>query len=300
MMRWILLLTCLFTAAAPAAELTVATFNIRYASRGDRGNRSWEKRKDLVVETIRKMNPDVFGVQEALALQMDYLAGRLPGYETFGVGRDDGESKGEYSAIFVRKERLERDLKECGTFWLSNTPEKAGSKGWGNQVIRICTWARLVDKKTGQGFYFFNTHWDHRNQPSREKAGRLIAARADGRAKKDEAVVVTGDFNATETNPGVAYLIGQEVKLAGGEGPEKWKTPLRSTFLELPPEAVNRRSFNGWIGNKEGPHMIDHVLVSKGWKTKKAWIEYHHKDGIWPSDHFPVAAVIELAREEAK
>ena len=62
MMRWILLLTCLFTAAAPAAELTVATFNIRYASRGDRGNRSWEKRKDLVVETIRKMNPDVFGV----------------------------------------------------------------------------------------------------------------------------------------------------------------------------------------------------------------------------------------------
>jgi endonuclease/exonuclease/phosphatase family metal-dependent hydrolase len=300
MMRWILLLTCLFTAAAPAAELTVATFNIRYASRGDRGNRSWEKRKDLVVETIRKMNPDVFGVQEALALQMDYLAGRLPGYETFGVGRDDGESKGEYSAIFVRKERLERDLKECGTFWLSNTPEKAGSKGWGNQVIRICTWARLVDKKTGQGFYFFNTHWDHRNQPSREKAGRLIAARADGRAKKDEAVVVTGDFNATETNPGVAYLIGQKVKLAGGEGLEKWKTPLRSTFLELHPEVVNRRSFNGWIGNKEGPHMIDHVLVSKGWKTKKAWIEYHHKDGIWPSDHFPVAAVIELAREEAK
>ena len=133
----------------PAAELTVATFNIRMETRGDLGTRNWNARKDLVVETIRKMNPDLLGVQEALPRQMDYLAGKLPDYERYGVGRDDGKNRGEYSALFVRKERLERDPEEGGTFWLSATPEKAGSKTWGNGVTRICTWARLVDRRTG-------------------------------------------------------------------------------------------------------------------------------------------------------
>lgn len=292
MMRLTLLLTILLGATVLAEELTVVTFNIRYASGGDRGKRSWNERKPVVVEAIRKMDPDVLGVQEALARQMDYLVEKLPGYEAFGVGRDDGKRKGEYSAIFVRKERIERDPEQGGTFWFSDTPEKAGSKGWGNQVVRICTWARLVDKKTGKGFYLFNTHWDHQNQASREKAGRLIARRAEARKNQDEPVITTGDFNATETNPGVAYLIGQEVELAGGAGPEKWANPLRSTFLELHSEVEDRRTFNGWRGDKRGKHMIDHVLVSKEWVVKKAWIDYFQKDGIWPSDHYPVAAVI--------
>ena len=179
---------------------------------------------------------------------------------------------------------------------MSDTPEKAGSKGWGNNVVRICTWARLVDKRTRKGFYFFNTHWDHQNQPSREKSGRLIAQRVDARKRKGEPAIVTGDFNATETNPGVAFLLGKETKIAGSEASERWQSPLRSTFLELHPDVVDRRSFNGWKGNRKGPYMIDHILVSKAWKTKKAWIEYHQKDGILPSDHYPVAAVIELAK----
>ena len=67
----------------PAAELTVATFNVRLATRGDQGTRNWNARKDLVVETIRKMSPDLLGVQEALPQQMDYLSEGLPGYERF-------------------------------------------------------------------------------------------------------------------------------------------------------------------------------------------------------------------------
>ncbi len=296
--RLAVLLTCLLVPTAFAGELTVATFNIRYASGADLGKRSWKQRKPVVVEAIRKINPDVFGVQEAEAHQMDYLKEKLPGYEAFGVGRTNGKRKGEFSAVFLRKKRVERDLEEGGTFWFSDTPEQAGSKGWGNEVVRICTWARLIDKKTGKGFYLFNTHWDHRNQASREKAGRLMAKRAAARDNQAEPVVMTGDFNATETNPGVAYLLGKEVALAGGEGPEKCDQPLRSSFLELHPEVENRRTANGWKGDKEGKSMIDHVLVSREWTVKKAWIDYFEKNGIWPSDHYPVAAVIELA--EAK
>ena len=41
--------------------------------------------------------------------------------------------------------------------------------------------------------------------------------------------------------------------------------------------------------------MIDHVLVSPGWKIQKAWIEYHMRGKMVPSDHWPVAAVIRWA-----
>lgn len=293
MTRLLLLFLTLLGPLVPAAELRVATFNVRYASGSDLGSRSWKARKALVVETIHKMNPDVFGVQEALASQMDYLTNELADYGVIGVGRDDGKRKGEYSAIFYRKECLELDPDDGGTFWLSDTPEKIASRGWGNKVIRICTWARLVDKRTRKGFYFFNTHWDHQNQPSREKAGRLIAQRIDARKHTFESVIVIGDFNATETNPGVAFLLGMQVNLAGGSAPEVWKTPLRSTFLELNPKVVNRNTFNGWKGYTVGPRMIDHILVSKTWKTKKAWIEYHKQEDMVPSDHWPVAAVVD-------
>ena len=90
-------------------------------------------------------------------------------------------------------------------------------------------------------------------------------------------------------------FLGAEVNLAGGDAPEQWAVPMRSSFLELHPDQENRRTFNGWRGDKEGTAMIDHILVSKAWTVKKAWIEYHHQDGIWPSDHYPVAAVVELA-----
>ena len=280
----------------PAAELTVATFNIRMETRGDLGTRNWNARKDLVVETIRKMNPDLLGVQEALPRQMDYLAGKLPDYERYGVGRDDGKNRGEYSALFVRKERLERDPEEGGTFWLSATPEKAGSKTWGNGVTRICTWARLVDRRTGKGLYFYNTHWDHQSQPSREQAGRLMAQRIDGRKRPGEPVVLTGDFNATETNPGVAYLLGRKVELAGGKVPDQWKSPLRAPFFELHPGVRNRNTFNRWKGVIPGSRMIDHVLVSSHWEVRKAWIEHHMRGKMVPSDHWPVAAVIALAK----
>jgi len=273
----------------------VASFNIRLAARADLGTRSWKARRDLVVETIRKMDPDLFGVQEALPQQMDYLTRELPGYQKFGVGRDDGKNRGEYSALFIRSERLTRDEAEGGTFWLSGTPETAGSKSWGNQVTRICTWARLVDRKTGKGFYFYNTHWDHQSQPSREQAGRLMARRIDDRRRTGEPVVVTGDFNATETNPGVAYLMGKKVTLAGGKDLEQWSNPLKAPFFELHPEVKDRNTFNRWQGVIPGSRMIDHVLVSPGWEIQKAWIEHHMRGKMVPSDHWPVAAVIRWA-----
>ena len=80
-----------------------------------------------------------------------------------GVGRDDGKFRGEHCSILYLKDRFKLDKKDCGTFWFSDTPEKIASKSWGNEIPRICTWVRLIEKKTNKGFYVYNVHYDHRS-----------------------------------------------------------------------------------------------------------------------------------------
>ena len=93
-----------------------------------------------------------------------------------------------------------------------------------------------------------------------------------------------------------AFLIGKERRRqAGGKGPEQWSNPLKAPFFELHPGVKDRNTFNRWKGVIPGSRMIDHVLVSPGWKIQKAWIEYHMRGKMVPSDHWPVAAVIRWA-----
>ena len=71
-------------------------------------------------------------------------------YSEYGVGRDDGKSRGEHCSVLYLKDRFKLDKKDCGTFWFSDTPEKIASKSWGNEIPRICTWVRLIEKKTNK------------------------------------------------------------------------------------------------------------------------------------------------------
>ena len=92
--------------AKPTDELTVMSFNIRYGSANDGENR-WDKRKELVAETIKEVSPDLLGMQECLSFQRDFLAKHLPGYAIHAAGREDGKEQGEMCAIFYRKDRFE-------------------------------------------------------------------------------------------------------------------------------------------------------------------------------------------------
>lgn len=109
-------------------ELRLMSFNIRNENAGDSGTRAWHRRIVGAVRMIREESPDVIGVQEALHGQAADLWASLPDYEFFGVGRDDGERAGEYAGIFYQRDRFEVDATDCGTFWLSDTPELPGSK----------------------------------------------------------------------------------------------------------------------------------------------------------------------------
>lgn len=272
-------------------ELRLMSFNIRYENPEDPGSRAWRQRVIGSVHMIREEKPDVIGVQEALHGQAADLWASLPDYGFFGIGRDDGKRAGEYAGIFFRRDRFEPDVSDGGTFWLSDTPEKPGSKTWGNEIPRVTSWLRLVDRSTQRGFYVFNTHWDHRNQNAREHAALLLARRIDARRFPDEPVVLLGDFNAVENNPGLAYLAGRRVSLAGSE--QVWGNPLIDTFQSLHPKETARTTLHFWKGTRAGSLKVDHILVSKGAEVLSA--EIRDRDQPMVSDHFPFTARVAFA-----
>ena len=271
-----------------AIALRLMTFNVRYENPGDVGGHEWRQRVPGAVRMIARENPDIIGVQEALHGQAADLWASLPAYEFHGIGREDGAKKGEYSGIFYRRDRFQADPSDKGTFWLSDMPEKIGSMSWGNEITRVASWVRLLDLATGRSFYVFNTHWDHRNQPSRERAAVLIAQRIDVRKHVDEPVVLLGDFNSNESNPGYLYLTGRSGTLAGGA--RTWNHGLLDTYQSLHAGEKNRRTLHFFQGNRDGDVKIDHILVSPGAKILKAQIV--SSDLPLVSDHFPVTAEV--------
>lgn len=274
---------------ATKTNLVVMSFNIRYGAAND-GENSWDKRKDLACEVIRRQNPDLIGLQEALRGQLDDIRAALPEYGEIGVGRDDGQTKGEYSAILYRKDRF--DVNDSGTFWLSDTPTVPGSITWGNACTRVCTWARFLPQSAGKPFYMFNTHLDHVAQPAREKGMALILSRVSGR-KHPDPIILTGDFNSGENNAVVHYLKGERELNAADNGLSKNPQPLVDTFRTVQKEAREVATVHGFKGTRAGS-KIDYIFVSPGAEVLKAEILHDNKDNHYPSDHFPIMAEVRL------
>lgn len=283
-LRHVLIFLLILAAPATSAAgqespdaVRVMSFNIRYGTASD-GEDVWPNRRDLVLDVIADFGPTVLGIQEALDFQVEALEDALPRTRVVGVGRDDGVAAGEWSAILVDTARVE--VEDEGTFWFSDTPEVPGSMSWGNRITRICTWARLRDRETGGVFYVYNNHWDHESQPSRERSAELLLRRIAGAEDPEASVLVLGDFNAGEDNPAFRSL-------AAGTG-------LRDAFRAVHPDAVDVGTFNGFEGRADG-EKIDAILVSDGWCVEGASIDRTSRDGRYPSDHFPVTAVVRPA-----
>ncbi len=262
------------------SPLDVMSFNIRYGTANDGENR-WESRREQLFDLLRTHHPDVMGLQEALWSQIQEILTAVPGYALVGVGRDDGRTRGEFAAILFRTDRL--FLSDAGTFWLSDTPEVVASTSWGNTIPRICTWARFVDA-SGQAFWHYNAHLDHRSQPSRLRSTELMASRFSEPDRRGEPVVITGDFNAGETNPAVLTLIGTPA------------SPGRfvDTFREQYPGETEVGTFTGFDVSQTMGDKIDYVLVPRGTEVISAAILRSAREGRLPSDHFPVVARIRL------
>ena len=302
-------------AAQADATLKVGTYNIRLMP-GDKGTpNAWPARRDGLVALLRKMDLDAFGLQEVFPAQAAYITNSLPQYALVGEYRNADRISGEASPVLYRKDRFE--ALKCGTFWLSETPEVPGVKGWGAACPRVCSWMWLKDRKTGKTFCFANTHTDHISALARQEGMLLIIRRMREFAPAGTPVVFTGDHNCRETEApakAVAALLKNALYISETPptGPWrtftgwKWRDAEYSTVdaLKLPPNVRNARKGSpdaekdkngGYAWEDCGPR-IDYIYVSDGIKVKAYATHADPREGthLYPSDHFPVTAVIEL------
>lgn len=262
--------------------LRVMTFNIRYDTPDD-GPNAWPHRRDRVAALIRYHDADAIGLQEALLHQLTDLDTRLPGFARVGVGRTDGATGGEFSAILYRTARLE--LLESGTFWLSPTPGVTGSKGWDTALERIATWARFRDRATGCSHLQLNTHFDHVGVVARRESALLIRQRL-GALAGDLPAVVTGDLNADPASEPYLVLTSDSAGLAG--------PVLRDAFGSSREAHYGpTSSWNAFRAIEPG-RRIDYVLASPDVGVGKHAILSDQWDDRFPSDHLPVLASLEI------
>ncbi|MEZ4839705.1 endonuclease/exonuclease/phosphatase family protein [Flavobacterium sp.] len=255
-------------------ELKVMTYNIRLDLASD-GENSWSKRKERVADLIRFYEPDIFGIQEGLPQQVNYLDSILVDYKVFGDGREGG-NKGEHSSIFYKHNQVE--LIEQNTFWLSETPNQV-SKGWDAALNRICTFGLFKNKESKHLFWVFNTHFDHMGEIARVKSARLIHQKITQINTKNYPLIIMGDFNLEPDAEPILFLSNH--------------------YLHSKKEAQliyqSGGTFNGFAFHKpiDSSKEIDHIFITKkAFEVKKYAVLTDSYSCKYPSDHFPV--IVEL------
>ena len=275
-------------ASRPADAIRVGSYNIRL-SPGDVGSpNAWDERKADLVNLVRKMDLDAFGMQEVCPDQAQYLREQLPEFAFVGDHREADRVSGEASPVFYRKSRFEAE--KCGTFWLSETPDTPGLKGWGAACPRVCSYLVLKDRKTGKRFCFANTHTDHISELAREKGMLLIIERMK-KFGAGSPIVFTGDHNCCYED-------------APAEAVRKVLKDSRDITEKRDPGP--RNTFQGFGRYKDGPvtrkggvtkdYCIDYIYVSDGTRVLDFVTHDDKRPGtdLYPSDHFPVTATIVL------
>ncbi len=261
-----------------AQELTLMSYNIKldYPKEGDN---SWDNRRDWMIGQIQFYAPDILGVQEAMPNQMKDMDSVLVDYGFIGVGRDDGNDEGEYSAIFYNKKKFK--IIEGSTFWLSETPDKV-SMGWDAVCNRVCTYALFENVTTKQQLWVFNTHFDHVGEVARLKSVSLILDKIKAINANNLPLVLMGDFNLEPET--------ENIKL--------FKTALNdSKEVSITPPFGPTGTFNGFEFDKPVNRRIDYLFVSKGSiQVNKYAVLSDSKDLKYPSDHLPVYIEVSILK----
>ena len=256
-----------FTAKEENA-MRIMSFNIRCTNVG---NDTWEDRIGIVTQSILDGNPDSVGVQEATPEWMATLNETLgEKYSYVGVGRDDGDNEGEYSAIFYLKDKY--NVVDNGTFWLSETPDEV-SFGWDAACRRVCTWVVLEDKATGQQYAHINSHFDHVGIEARKNSVELIINKA--KEFKDIPVVFTADMNVRQDGENYNQFVESGV--------------LKDTKF-IAPDTMDYCTYHDTKPTQHDGDVIDYVMINDKFDATVYKVVTEGIDGRYVSDHYPIYA----------
>lgn len=143
----------------------------------------------------------------------------------------------------------------------------------------MVTWVRFCDRQTGSSFYFANTHLDHQSQKSRQKSAELIVERSLG-LDAEIPLLLVGDFNADDTTSSVYQMF------------------IKSGFTDTWTDAKQRGpllpTYHGYGDDVAHQKRIDWILARGRVSTSSTWVVDYSRGKQYPSDHFPVLALVRL------
>lgn len=255
--------------------IRVMSFNIRYGLAAD-GDNHWHKRKHFALERIRAFGPDLLGLQECRDdEQAEFLREDLPDYHFIGIHRGGpGDTALEMAPLLFRRKAF--TLIDSGCFWLSETPEVTGSMSRDSAYPRTATWVKLACRATGKELTYLNTHFDY--EPAAIDGNAQCLRQWLDRHGQQTPLIVTGDFNDNKQSK--AY------RLLTGDG------ALIDAFGWRHPAETDAATFHAF-GKPEEMAPIDWILVSGHFRILDAQIDRSRKGNLYPSDHYPVTAVLD-------
>lgn len=263
-----------------AASLPVMCFNVRRPLPAllSRGADRWSRREPLLAELLRRERPALLGAQEVLPGPATGIRNALgPSYRVVGVGRRAG-GRGEGCPIFYDSERL--DLLDHEQVALSDTPEVAGSRGWGNPLPRALVVATFRDRISDTVFSHLNTHLDPFSARSRVRSAAAVRDRA---VRAGHPAIVTGDLNAGADSAAVRELLRDGRLVDAWAAADERSTPAWGTYA-------------GYRSPVPDGPRIDWIAVTPSIHVRRAAIDPHPTRGRSPSDHLPVTATVEIPR----
>uniref|UniRef100_A0A942SXI9 Endonuclease/exonuclease/phosphatase family protein n=1 Tax=Neobacillus citreus TaxID=2833578 RepID=A0A942SXI9_9BACI len=253
--------------------ITLMTYNIKNPDPAH----DWPSRLPVLLDVVRRHDPDVLCVQEAFAHQMDDLRAGLPGYGDVGQGREGGDA-GEHASVFFRSSRL-RPV-DVGSFWLSGTPDEPVSNTWGSLFPRIANHARFLDAD-GAAFTLLTTHFDHEpgahGDEVRERSAALVVERL---SSTGGPVVVAGDCN----EPAGVGAASRVLESAG----------FTDAWTVAGDPADRTATFNDWQPPVATGDRIDWVWTRGVAGVDRVVIDHDGPETWFASDHFPVVATIRV------
>lgn len=251
-------------------ELKVISFNIR--CRDDKNNNSIKERAPRLDKIISSYGADLIGLQEYRPAWRRHIRKNFGDkydmyikYRTRIIGR-------EATPILWRKDRFEC-LKK-GYFWLSDTPWKQ-SKGWDEKynIPRMCVYVVLRDRGSGKIFTFMNTHLGF-GDAGQIKSVNLIYEYS----KKISSfpTFIVGDFNMNPDS--LSYEL------------------MSKKFTDVNSVTENdiRATYHGYHPEKKTDNHIDYIFADKNIKPVLFKIIDDAEDGLFPSDHYGLYALLEI------
>jgi endonuclease/exonuclease/phosphatase family metal-dependent hydrolase len=253
--------------------IRVMSFNIRYGLAND-GDNHWHNRKGLALDRIRAFAPDLLGLQECRDdHQAEFVRANLPDHHFYGIHRGGpGDTALEMAPLLFYRPSF--SLLDSGCFWLSETPEVPGSIGWDSHYPRTVSWVKLCCRKSGREFIYVNTHFDYQPEAIINDA-RCLRHWLD-LLGHNVPLIITGDFNAEKDSEAYQLLTAD----------------LIDAFRQTHPSKQDEATFHAF-GHWQELAALDWILISDHFQVIEAEIDRTHKGSLFPSDHYPLTAVLD-------